>query len=336
VRTLLAITRDTLQLLCRRRLFWLHLWMNLGVVLLYASVGFQENGWSAGFGLKITENAWVKAGSPWEHSMHCWMIARLMLWWVAGGGVFLALFATAPVLPESLEPGAAALLVPRARRRSLIMAGRFLGSLGYMLLHTVLVVAGLWVAVHVGMGTWHHTLWLAVPLAVLLYIPLQAVAMFMGVLTRSATAALLVAILFAGSVWAIQESAAGPDPDSSSAAEEENAEPQGSGFSEALTHEAVQQAAAVLPRTRDSVLWLEREVCPQPQPAYGYRALFRRLRIGQGGISAVAADAIASASAVPEKKPDHRLTIAPLLASSAAFTTAVLALGAWILKRRDL
>lgn len=335
MRTLLAILQDTLLMLCRRRLFWLHLWLNVGIVLLYASVGFQENGWSVGFGLKSTENAWVKTGSPWEHSMHCWMIARLMRWWVAGGGVFLALFATAPVLPESLEPGAAALLVPRARRRSLIMAGRFLGSLGYMLLHTVLAVAGLWIATRVSMGTWHHALWLAVPLTVVLFIPLQAVAMFMGVLTRSATAALLVAILFAGSVWAIQESAAGPETDSSSAVEEQD-EPQGSGFSEALTHEAAQQASAVLPRSRDSMLWLEREVCPQPQPAYGYRALFRRLRIGQGGISAVAADVIAAASAVPGKKPGQKIGLAPLLGSSAAFSTAVLALGAWMLKRRDL
>ena len=77
MRTLLAIIRDTLLMLRRRRLFWLHLWLNIAVVALYASVSFQENGWSIGFGLKSTENLWLKQGTPWENTMHCWMVARI-------------------------------------------------------------------------------------------------------------------------------------------------------------------------------------------------------------------------------------------------------------------
>ena len=246
MRTLLAMTRDTLLMLRRRRLFWLHLGLNLFFILLYASVAFAEKGWSLGFGLKYTDNHWLKQGTPWEHTMHCWMIARIMRWWVAGGAVLLALFGSASLLPESLEPGSAALLVPRARRRSLILGGRFLGSLGYMILQTVFVIGGLWLVIRWRMGVWHHPLWLGLPLAVVLFIPLQAVAMFTGVLTRSSTAAVLVAILFAGSVWTVQESATNPntEPDSASVAVDEAADDaHGSGISEALTHEAIQRAA---------------------------------------------------------------------------------------------
>lgn len=337
MRTLLAMTRDTLLMLRRRRLFWLHLALNLALVLLYASVAFAEKGWSVGFGLKYTDNAWLKQGEPWTHTMHCWMIARIMRWWVAGGGVLLALFGSAALLPESLEPGSAALLVPRARRRSLILGGRFLGSLVYMLLQTTLVIAGLWLAIRWRMGVWHHALWLGLPLAVVLFVPLQAVAMFMGVLTRSATAALLVAILFAGTVWAVQESAAAPQPDSAGAAVEEGVdESQGSGISEILVQEAVQQAADVLPHSRESMLWLEREACPQPAQNYGYRALFRRLRVGHSGLSAVAADVIAAASTTPGKKPEAPIRFLPLVISSVAFATLIMALAAWLLKKRDL
>ena len=330
----MAIIRDTLLMLRRRRLFWLHLWLNIAVVALYASVSFQENGWSVGFGLKTAENLWLKQSTPWENTMHCWIVARLMRWWVAGGAVFFVLFATAAILPETLEPGGAALIVPRARRRSLILAGRFLGALCYSLLQTVLVVGGLWLVMRWRMGVWHHALWLGVPLAALLFVPLQAVAMLMGVLTRSATAALLVAILFAGSVWALQEAAASPEQDTSATALESNDESNGSGISEALSDEAVKNVSMALPQSRDSLLWLEREACPQPAQNFGYRALFRRLRVGHSGFSAVAADVIAAAS-TPGKKQEP-VTFLPLLASTTAFTLAIMALAAWLLKRRDL
>jgi len=341
VRTLLAMTRDTLLMLRRRRLFWLHFWLNVAVVLLYASVAFADKGWSVGFGLKYTENAWLKHGTPWEHTMHCWLIARLMRWWVAGGGVLLALFGSAAILPETLEPGSAALLVPQARRRSLILVGRFLGSLGYMLLQTTLVVAGLWLVIRWRMGVWHHALWLGVPLATVLFVPLQAVAMFMGVLTRSATAALLVAILFAGSVWTVQESAAEPEPEPDPVAvavavDDHEDDSQGSGINEVFTHGALQQMAEVLPRCRDSMLWLEREACPKPEPKYGYRGLFRRLRVGHSGLSAVAADVIAAASVTSGKKPESPVEFQTLLISSSAFAVLIMALAAWLLKRRDL
>ncbi len=330
----MAIIRDTLLMLRRRRLFWLHLWLNIAVVALYASVSFQENGWSVGFGLKSAENLWLKQNTPWEGTMHCWMIARLMRWWVAGGAVFFVLFATAAILPETLEPGGAALIVPRARRRSLILAGRFLGALCYAVLQTVLVVGGLYLVMRWRLGVWHHALWLGVPLAALLFIPLQAVAMLMGVLTRSATAALLVAILFAGSVWALQEAAASPEQDTSAAVLENNDDTNGTGISEALTNEAVKNFSMILPQSRDSLLWLEREACPQPAQNFGYRALFRRLRVGHSGFSAVAADVIAAASTSGKKQ--EPVTFLPLLASTAAFTLAILALTAWLLKRRDL
>lgn len=333
MRTLLAITRDTLLMLRRRRLFWLHLWLSAAVVVLCASISFHETGWSFGFGLKSAENPWLRQGTPWENTLHCWTLARTMRWWVAGGAVFLALFATAAVLPETLEPGSAALLVPRARRRSLILAGRFTGSLIYMVLQTLVVVGALWLAARWRLGFWHHSLWLAVPVAALLFAPLQAVAMLLGVLTRSATAALLVAILFAGSVWALQEAAAPGDPDTAESAEQE--EENGSGLSESITSEVAQHAALLLPHSRDSLLWLERRGCPRPQRTY--RELFRRLRIGHSGLSAAAADVIAAASATgtPKKREDP-LTFPPLLLSSVGFTLAIMVLAAWLLKRRDL
>jgi ABC-type transport system involved in multi-copper enzyme maturation permease subunit len=336
MRVLLAIVRDTLLALRRRRLFWLHLWLSAAVVLLYAGIVCHDSGWSIGFGLKRMDSAWLKHGTPWEGTLHCWTLARIMRWWVAGGAVFLSLFATAAVLPETLEPGSAALLVPRARHRSLILAGRFVGSLLYAMLHTVLIVGGLWLAFRWRMGTWYHGFWLAVPVAALLFAPLQAVAMLLGVLTRSATAALLVAILFAGSVWAIQEAATVPADDAAPAFTASREDENASGFSDAIAGEAALWAGVLMPNPRNALVWLEHNGSPQPSEGHPYRELFRRLRIGRGSFGAAAADVIAAASVPVAPKKEKAAGFAPLLWSSAGFTVACMVLAAWLLKRRDL
>ena len=84
------------------------------------------------------------------------------------------------------------------------------------------------------------------------------------------------------------------------------------------------------------MVWLEREACPQPAQNYGYRALFRLLRVGNSGLSAVAADVIAAASATPGKKPENPVSFLPILISSLSFASVTTALAAWLLKRRDL
>lgn len=336
MRTLLALIRDTLIALRRRRLFWLHFWLNVAVVIVFAGVACHGQGWSILFGAKEMPSPWLREGTPWENTLHCWTLARIMRWWVAGGAVFFALFATAAILPETLEPGSAALILPRARRRSLVLAGRFTGSLLYFMMHTVVVVAGLWIALRLRLGVWHHGLWLAVPLTALLFAPLQAVAMIMGVLTRSATAALLVAILFAGSVWALQEAAA-PSLNTgteSTVAKQELDDDNGSGIGEALTGEAAQQASAVLPQSRNALLWLERRACPKPQRTY--RDLFRRLRIGHSGLSAAAADALAAAASPALVKEQEDSHFVPVLLSSTGFTLGTMLAAGWLLRRRDL
>ncbi len=333
MRTLMALIRDTLIALRRRRLFWLHLWLNVAVVLLFAGISCHGGGWSLFFGAKEMPSSWLRQGTPWENTLHCWTLARMVRWWVAGGAVFFTLFTTAAILPETLEPGSAALILPRARRRSLVLAGRFTGSLIYFMMHTVMVVGGLWLVMGWRLGIWHHSLWFAVPLAALLFAPLQAVAMIMGVLTRSGSAALLVAILFAGSVWALQEAAAAPGEPAAGEAQEMEEE-NGSGIGDAFTGQVARQASTVLPQSRNALFWLERRACPRPQRTY--RDLFRRLRVGHSGLGAAAAEALAAAASPALVKEQEDSHFVPVLLSSAGFTAGTLVAAGWLLRRRDL
>jgi hypothetical protein len=351
VRTLLAVIRDTLLALRRRRLFWLHLWLSVLAVVMYAGISCHETGWSVLYGMKEMENPWLRQSTPWEHTLHCWTLARIIRWWVAGGAVFVVLFSTSALMPETLERGSAELLVPRARGRGLLLAGRFAGSLIYVLLHTTLVVTGLFLALGLRLGIWHYDLWMAIPVVTVIFAPMQAVSMLMGVLTRSGTAALLVALLFAGTVWAFQESASAPETPSAAVVDDKDGNPQneaparapnpngnGNGDSDTIGSEIVRFAAAVLPPARDSFLWLERYACPRPQAGYTYRDLFHRLRYGHRGLGAIVARAIAAASDrdAEEKKQEDAVVFTELLISAGVFTIAVMLLAAWLLKRRDL
>jgi hypothetical protein len=336
---LFAIAGDTLRALCARRLFWLHLWLSIAVALVFASITGTASGWSLGFGLQSENSPWLRDGTPWEQTLQCWVLSRAVRWWIAGASVILTLFATAAILPESLETGQAALLLPRVRRRAVLLGGRFLGSLYYFLLLTSISIALLMLVARWRLGAWHWDLWYSLPAALLLYTPLHAVASLMGVLTRSTTAALLVALLFGAAASTLQEAASSRKPLSASAQQaaasstDDAIDDDDGSWTTHFARTALHGAAALLPAPAPVLSWAERHGCPVP--ARPYRDLFSRLRAGKSGLEAAAANVLATNSAGVRKAAS-----VPGLPESTAgaftLTAACLALAASLLHRRDL
>ena len=337
--TLLALAADTLRALCARRLFWLHLWLSFAVALVFASISGTASGWSLGFGLQSLPSPWLRDNTPWEQTLQCWVLSRAVRWWIAGASVILTLFATAAILPESLETGQAALLLPRIRRRSVLLTGRFLGSLFYFLLLTSLSIALLMLAARWRLGSWNWDLWYALPAALLLYTPLHAVASLMGVLTRSTTAALLIALLFGAAAATLHQAAATHKASAAATAtgstvptHPDDDDNDGS-WTTHFAHTFLHASASLLPGPAPVLSWAERHGCPTP--ARPYRDLFRRIRAGKSGLEAAAAEVLATSS-----PPARRATSVPGLPESTAgaltITAACLALGASLLHRRDL
>ena len=69
LRAVLTIASDTLTLLCRRRLFWLNVWLSVIVVLGVASVSCGQTECSVGFGLKSWPSSYLTKGSEWEKTL---------------------------------------------------------------------------------------------------------------------------------------------------------------------------------------------------------------------------------------------------------------------------
>lgn len=331
--TLLALAADTLRALCARRLFWLHLWLSLAVALVFASISGTASGWSLGFGLHSLPSPWLRDNTPWEQTLHCWVLSRAVRWWIAGASVILTLFATAAILPESLETGQAALLLPRIRRRSVLLTGRFLGALSYFLLLTSLSIALLMLAARWRLGSWNWDLWYALPAALLLYTPLHAVASLMGVLTRSTTAALLIALLFGAAAATLHQAADTHKATATAPGATDDDDDNDESWATHFAHTFLHASASLLPGPAPVLSWAERHGCPTP--ARPYRDLFRRIRAGKSGLEAAAAEVLATNS-----PPARKATSVPGLPESTAgaltITAACLALGASLLHRRDL
>lgn len=327
MRAVIAIAYDTLTLLCRRRLFWLNVWLSVLVVLVVASMSCGMEGWSAGFGLKSWPSAYLIHGSTWETTLFYGVVRRALQWWVAGAAPLLALFSMASVVPKTLKGGQAALLFTKTRGRSEVLLGRFTGGLAFAAIPAMICVTGLFLTLGWRLSVWEPRLFLAIPFALLFFAVLSAVTVMLGVLTKSASASLVVTLIFAASVMALQDAAARP------VAVEDEGEFKGMVRSVSGGGIALQSFAWPLPRTHDLMEGMDRAI--GLQSPHLFRDLVRRWRIGNVQVGAAAAEVL---DATPEalSEPVTPLELGEALMVTMGFCCLTLVAASVMLNRRDL
>ncbi|MES2706440.1 MAG: hypothetical protein V4726_07540 [Verrucomicrobiota bacterium] len=321
----MTIARDTLALLCRRRLFWLNVWLSVAVVLAVASLKCDRTGWSAGFGLFLFPGSFLTKGSPWEATLFYGVVNRALSWWVTGAAPLLALFSLASVVPKSLQSGQAALLFPKSRSRAAVLLGRFAGGVAFLAVPATVCTAGLFLTVGWRLEIWPVRIFLAVPFAMLSFAVLASVTVMLGVLTRSASAALVVTLIFAVSVATLQDAAARPQED----ADEGDLSGMVRHASGGIT--ALQSLAWVLPRTQELSDGMDRVI--GLHGTRRFRDLVRRFKIGNVKVGNTdVLDQVTDDSSQPVT--GQKLSEAVLVTSG--FTALVLMMGVTLLNRRDL
>ena len=152
---------------------------------------------SLGFGLFRFEVAKSRADS-----------VRLIQVWLAGvladtAGVLLALLWTAGFLPAFLDPQAATVLLAKPTPRGAVLAGKYLGVVGFVGLQATVFTAGTWLALGVSTGVWDGGYWVAAPLLVVHFAVFYAVSSFLAVCTRSTVVAVFGTLLFWVLCWAM-------------------------------------------------------------------------------------------------------------------------------------
>jgi len=205
MRPILAILHDSYRELSARRIFWLVLAISAAIVLGYGSIGFNAKGMSIGYGLYTFETAQLAAGSPLIVPFMDFIFSQFILKvWLAWGAVILALISTASVFPDFLSGGSIDLVLSKPVRRSTIFLTKYLGSLMFVFLQSLIFCGGIFLVTGLRLGAWRWPMFWAVPIVLIVFSYLYCIMVLANVVTRSVLASLLLTALAWLAIFVIQ------------------------------------------------------------------------------------------------------------------------------------
>lgn len=115
---------------------------------------------------------------------------------IFAGIVLFGIFATAGVLPDTLEKGTADIYFSKPLRRGEILAGRTIGAGVAIFLNILYFLAGVWVILGWKIGIW-DVRFLVAPVGItIVFLSLYAIVVFLGVLSRNTAIAIIGGFLF--------------------------------------------------------------------------------------------------------------------------------------------
>ena len=201
----LAMMIDAYRELNAKKLFWITLGLSGLVVLIFGSIGFDEQGMSMMFGITRVDSEYVNSTTPWARALYVGIfsdfIVAIWLSWIA---IILALISTCTIFPDFLAGGAIDLVLSKPIHRATIFAMKFVMSLLFVVLQVLMFCAGIFLCIGLRLGEWNWMIFAAVPVVTVFYSYMFAVCVFAGVFTRSAITALLTTMLFWFSLWGMQ------------------------------------------------------------------------------------------------------------------------------------
>jgi hypothetical protein len=116
-------------------------------------------------------------------------------------GLLLALIWTAGFLPSFLEGGNVAVLLAKPVPRSLLLCGKFLGVLCFLLLHAAFFVGGTWLMLGLRTGVWDSTYLWSVPVLAVHFAIFFSFSLMLAVCTRSTVVCVFGSLVFWFLCW---------------------------------------------------------------------------------------------------------------------------------------
>ncbi|MCH7687538.1 MAG: ABC transporter permease subunit [Planctomycetes bacterium] len=192
-----AVLLDSYRLLMDRKLFLITLGISILVVLIYASIGFDDNGIFVLFGAYYLECEQLQAGSPWAEGLYLWIFSFVIVGlWLTWAATILALISTTPIFIDFMSDGAIDLVLSKPINRIRLFFFKYLGGLLFVLLQVGLFAVGVFLCIGWRLGQWNWSIFSAIPLVVVFFSYLYSVNVLLSILTRSALASLLLTLLF--------------------------------------------------------------------------------------------------------------------------------------------
>src|SRR6185436_21032642 len=102
-----------------------------------------------------------------------------------GFGLFLAVFASAGLIPTIFEPGRIELLLSKPVRRYHILLGRYLGNLLVIAFNMLYLVLSVWLILGIKTGIWTPQFLYSIALAIFVFAVLLTIVLVIAVLSES-------------------------------------------------------------------------------------------------------------------------------------------------------
>jgi ABC-type transport system involved in multi-copper enzyme maturation permease subunit len=109
-------------------------------------------------------------------------------------GTFLAVFASAGLIPSVLEPGRIGLLLSKPVNRVTLLLGRYTGNVLIVTANVVYLILSIWVIVGWKTGLWFPEFLITIPITVFVFAVLLCVVTLIGVVFESSSVAVMVAV----------------------------------------------------------------------------------------------------------------------------------------------
>lgn len=339
MRETLTILGDSLKLLRARKLFWIVVGISLFVGLLYASIGFNDQGMSFGFGLWKFDNPIVVKGSDGAEMFYLLLFTSFIVpHWLGFLAVLLALVTSCSVFPELMKEGSIETILSKPVSRWKVFYVKYLGMLGFMALPLTMFCLIVFLAMGLRVGVWKPEVFWAVPLLTFVFSILYSFAVLVGVKTKSTLFALLSTMLLWGLSFlihggekliynvGIMPAEAGMVIDTQGGGVVETGEAIEPDETAVKFYNRYRAATWISPKPRKSTLLLGRLLVFNEELGLmaGKSLLGLALGVEEGGLSTAA-----------QAKAEQRMSLSEILVPSALFQVVCLGLAGWIFSRRD-
>jgi len=191
ITTTVALIRDTFREALARKIFWGLFGLSALMILFFLfllKIDLVEGGLAAVslFGKTASSTADVDRLVRGVYGG----IATFLYTW----GMFLAVFASAGLIPSVMEPGRIELLLSKPVSRTHILLGRYVGNVLVITCNVAFLVLGVWTILGVKTGIWSPLFLLSIATTVFIFAVLLSVVVLIGVMFESAALATMVTV----------------------------------------------------------------------------------------------------------------------------------------------
>ncbi|WP_411845943.1 ABC transporter permease subunit [Roseibacillus persicicus] len=335
MRETLTILGDSLKLLRARKLFWIVVGISLVVGLLYASIGFNEEG-ATFLWFQVARNELLVEGTELSKMFYILLFTNFIIpHWLGFLAVLLSILTSCSVFPELMKEGSIETVLSKPVSRWKIFFVKYLGMLGFMAAPLTLFCLIVFLALGLRAEVWKWEVFLTVPLLTFVYSILYSFAVFVGVWTRSTLFALLATMMLWGVCFLVHLTELGfysRIRNANAGLVQEGLELVDTGEKQEVPEDhlryynLIRKSTWVLPKPRKTTLLTKRFLIFDDE--LGEFAGVSLIGIG----AQVPEEGIMREAQIEAEK---RMSVVEILLPSALFQVVMLGMGGWIFARRD-